>query len=714
MTKGNSRRGSRADESGVRDAGRDGARPAPAAPEFLTLRELCAELSVTPATGRNWVRLGRISPENGRFSRAAAEKLKSELRAEGRKLRSRRNKSLVTGRVRYASYLPAESRNAAPAARILTLIRKEGVELTPDVLRTVLLGAALNLVLAAAAARSGAAAAPSAPGPAPLALYLDGRLDTGGFARLLAPLAPDDREAAKAFAAKHHALFAQTFFPEKNADTLGFLYISLQSLDRRKARGIYYTPAEAARRAVRALTDGESGPDGIVLDPCCGTGNFLLQLPDEVPFDRVYGNDLDPLAVCLARIGLALKYDDVPPETAEARFTVADFLTAPALPPGTARIVGNPPWGGDFAPDAEKFLRRNFFCGRRRGRLESFELFVEAALAKLPEGGILSFIVPESILTVKAHRPVRELIMKHGRVREAVFLGEAFGGVQCPSVILKIEKTSRGFGTKGLRVERPGGSFVVGTDRPETAECFSFGLDDGEYGVVRQMERAGTPLLGESCDFAMGIVTGNNREVLTAEPVSEKSEPVVPGTDVARYGYRTGRYHLEFVPGRFQQCPPPEVFRRPEKLIYRFIGSQPAFAYDGRGVLTLNSANLLLPRAGTDIFFVLAVLNSRPARFYFSRRFGSRKVLRSHLEAVPFPPASPAERAGIRALALLLTDPACLREGSPAAREREELARGREISRSETYELIDRQIAALYGLGAERYERIRRDIPEGL
>ncbi len=46
-----------------------------------------------------------------------------------------------------------------------------------------------------------------------------------------------------------------------------------------------------------------------IFDPCCGTGNFILQLPPEIAFDNVYGNDIDAMSVYIARLNYALKYD---------------------------------------------------------------------------------------------------------------------------------------------------------------------------------------------------------------------------------------------------------------------------------------------------------------------------------------------------------------------------------------------------------------------
>ena len=35
--------------------------------------------------------------------------------------------------------------------------------------------------------------------------------------------------------------------------------------------------------------------------------------------------------------------------------------------------------------------------------------------------------------------------------------------------------------------------------------------------------------------------------------------------------------------------------------------------------------------------YIMAILNSRVAQFYFKKRFNSVKVLRSHIEQIPIP-----------------------------------------------------------------------------
>ncbi|SES84901.1 TaqI-like C-terminal specificity domain-containing protein, partial [Anaerobranca gottschalkii] len=88
---------------------------------------------------------------------------------------------------------------------------------------------------------------------------------------------------------------------------------------------------------------------------------------------------------------------------------------------------------------------------------------------------------------------------------------------------------------------------------------------------------------------------------------------------------------------KFQQIAPIQYYKEPEKLVYRFISNRLTFAYDDTKTLTLNSANILIPKSTFNIKYILALLNSAPLQFYFENTFSSFKVLRHHIEAFPIP-----------------------------------------------------------------------------
>ena len=85
--------------------------------ELISLSALCTELSISIATGRNWVKLGKIVPayvEKNRcyFESTYVKKLKQDIESGANTaLKSRRNKTYVSGNSLYHSYVSETSEN---------------------------------------------------------------------------------------------------------------------------------------------------------------------------------------------------------------------------------------------------------------------------------------------------------------------------------------------------------------------------------------------------------------------------------------------------------------------------------------------------------------------------------------------------------------------------------------------------------------------------
>ncbi len=113
---------------------------------------------------------------------------------------------------------------------------------------------------------------------------------------------------------------------------------------------------------------------------------------------------------------------------------------------------------------------------------------------------------------------------------------------------------------------------------------------------------------------------------------------VLRGSDLCRFRFNQTSNYIIFKPDLFQQIAPTKYYRAPEKLLYRFICNQLVFAYDDKQTLSLNSCNVLIPQIeGLSVKYILAILNSRIAQYYFKKTFNSIKILKSHIEQIPIP-----------------------------------------------------------------------------
>lgn len=641
--------------------------------KLYTLKEACELLSISTATGRNWIKSGRLVPcevqgNAPRFSEADLMTLSQALSSgDLPQLKGRRNKSHISGKHTYNAYISKTSENHEALKQLLAALDTKDIALNETILLCLLRDCAEKLMTASGITLSECHS-----------ILLSDLISTEEFQH---------------FQLMHPSLceISYTYLPEE--DTLGFLYLSLCNLQTRKSSGSYYTPAWLAKRLVETHLP-QLAANQTILDPSCGTGMFLLQLPKHIPLSNLFGNDLNPVSVALTRINLAIKYQvSTMQETDLLRknITVSDFLQADSLSRRFFDVIlGNPPWGARLSAKEKENYRRHFSCATGSSP-ETFDLFIEQSLNRLSENSLLSFVLPESVLSVKAHTPVRKLLLEKTAVLSVEYLGEVFEQVHCPSILLTVTATTKRPFFKNVAVYTKERTFSTDVDRIYTHNSFAFSLNDEEYALLQKITTCPNhTTLVDNAVFALGIVTGNNTALLSKEP-TPGLEPVIKGTDISKYHINSHSGYLKFQPEQFQQTAPKSCYRAREKLFYRFINKQLIFAYDDTGLLSLNSCNILIPQIeGLSIKYILAVLNSSVAQFVFEKKFHSVKVLRSHLEQIPIPLADKGTQEEIVALVEQLMQ-------LP-----EDAAKYKEI-----FSLLDKQIAALFGLTTEEYEIIR-------
>ena len=598
--------------------------------KHLSLSELCDELSISLATGKNWIKLGKLVPcstegKNPFFTEEYVTSLKKELMdGNNGALKSRRNKKYVSGNSIYKSYVSKNSDAVKSVQTVLTTASESDIELSESLIGYLLAECATQLVGYCLNRRV-----------VHLYDYLNDKTVLGIYSELVSDLI-DTESTAQEFISNNPELFSSLYTYEANEDILGLLYISLKNLNNRKATGSYYTPTEIVNKLIQRLEENHSLLTKRIIDPCCGTGNFLLQLPQDLKVENIHGSDIDETSVKIARINIALKYNVTSIEILYRNFQVRNYLFE-ASDDKYDIVIGNPPWGFDFSEHEKLSLKAKYYSANGK-TVESYDVFIEQSIRELNQDGVLSFVLPEAILNVRAHTPLREFLIQNASIEYLEMLGNTFDKVQCPCIILQIAKSRKGLNTNGMRVNDGQREFTITQTRTVSAELFSFQSTDEEYEIIEKLNSLTnkTFIAGHGI-FALGIVTGNNKEYIT-HTKDEMNEMVLKGSDVFKYCYIKSDNYIKFIPESFQQVAPTEYYRAKEKLLYRFICDQLVFAYDNNQTLSLNSCNILIPTFDNlSIKYVMAVLNSSIAQFFFKKIFNSVKVLRSHIEQIPIP-----------------------------------------------------------------------------
>lgn len=413
-------------------------------------------------------------------------------------------------------------------------------------------------------------------------------------------------------------------------DVLGFIYQSLITEGERNITGQYYTCKDVVKYIV---DDKVLSSDETFLDPCCGSGAFLMAVKTNNP-SNLYGFDINPIAVMIASANLLIKYKD---KEFCPHIYCLDFLNKDLsgldyqneLPQKFDNIYTNPPWGSD----KKGLYTKNYPSIKSKERAS---MVIVESLKRLKDNGTLYFLLPTSLLKIKAHNDIRKYILSNTTIHQIDIYKDRFDGVFTDyfSIKLSNQKTNE----QSYAVTSDNGSSIVALLNSDytLGNIVIENLSILDKSIISKMESLCNDKLTHST-WALGIVTGDNKNKVKNE-MSEGLEPIYTGKDVKPFKLQDESSYILFDTKNFQQCAKEEYFRAPEKLIYRFISKYPIVAYDNKQCLCINSANILIPSIDTiSIKSVSALLNSTLYRYYYSLKFSDIKVLKSNLQKLPFP-----------------------------------------------------------------------------
>ena len=162
-------------------------------------------------------------------------------------------------------------------------------------------------------------------------------------------------------------------------------------------------------------------------------------------------------------------------------------------------------------------------------------------------------------------------------------------------------------------------------------------LNHIDIAIIEKVERVKGADLSESI-FGLGVVTGDNKTKLS-KVLESDMEVIYTGKEVEKYSLLQARNFIHFNRDKLQQVAPDEIYRAPEKLIYKTISKYLKIALDTSGSLTSNSANIFIPKvSGMDIYVVMGILNSDLYSYLHYKIFGGvNKIARENLMALPLP-----------------------------------------------------------------------------
>ena len=202
-------------------------------------------------------------------------------------------------------------------------------------------------------------------------------------------------------------------------------YVRNADDERRKELGQYFTPESVRERLADALFGRAGAPvsETAVLDPACGTGEFLLTVSERVDSPELVGWELDEEVAEVAREVVS-----------EARIETTDALREEPERDFDV-VIGNPPYF-EFDPDDDL---RERYEESVYGRVNIYSLFIQKGIEVLRDGGYLAYVVPPSVKNGAYFSAVREYLLEETEVIHLSTLDDAhlfYGANQTPMLMI--------------------------------------------------------------------------------------------------------------------------------------------------------------------------------------------------------------------------------------------------------------------------------------
>ena len=263
-------------------------------------------------------------------------------------------------------------------------------------------------------------------------------------------------------------------------DIIAKFYEKIVPHSQRKTTGEFFTPIQIVDYILKSVgyTAQQDIENKKLIDLSCGSGSFLIRavnilleklrkqtkskkLLELTPKEaeeiinkvkkRIYGIDINPVACVLCHINLYFTLFGLFKIIVEKNkdYTIPEFNI---LNKNTLQynfkdkydyVVGNPPYLFIRAiPQNHRKLIERLPLETNKGQYDFYQLFTEIGIIILEEGGILGYIVPDSLLALSNRKIIRNYIYHSTKIKEICDLGLGFKEPVVSNVIIVLQKDS--------------------------------------------------------------------------------------------------------------------------------------------------------------------------------------------------------------------------------------------------------------------------------
>lgn len=433
---------------------------------------------------------------------------------------------------------------------------------------------------------------------------------------------------------------------------------------KQESLSVYYTPLWLIEYIISNTLPNLSYSDTIkILEPSCGCGMFITYLFDylykkfkiETEEDDlniikkitkiIYGYDIDKEAIGYLKIVISFKIVKILKYLPKIKLNIYNLnylLDNNINNEKFDFVVGNPPYLENRKINKyynKDILKKAFRSAK--GRFDIYSLFIEKSLMLLKEGGILSFVVPSSLLGNNNFTEIRKIILEKTKIVQITNLGSSiFDNVDNSMITIILKKEIKCndrhiIKCKNISSKRNKEIEIKCNDYRYIPQRFYeynlnnvFDIDSDErvFNLREKLYRKYNRL-NDICEIVSGVATGNIRKKLLTNKKCRFAHKVLEGKNIEDYYNEwSGLYIIDDKSIIDRKNGEYATFMRKEfitneKILIRQTADRFICTIDENGYYLLNTLYSLIIRKeyhkDVDIKYILALLNSKLYSFLY-------------------------------------------------------------------------------------------------
>ena len=290
-------------------------------------------------------------------------------------------------------------------------------------------------------------------------------------------------------------------------------------------------------------------------------------------------------------------------------------------------VIGNPPYVlCQPSNTSENILKHYRGFKVASYKIDLFHLFFEKGIIFLKQGGVLGYITPNTYLTNKYIKPLREFILYNTTINCLVHNDErVFNAASVENSIIILSKYKKN-DNEIIILKSMNGLFQIidmknQNDWINNPNCVFNIKSDYNLNIQQCVT------LGEICKTYFGIQAFDKKSVISDKRLNKHFLEIIDGGDIFPYSYAIPSKYFHYIKSNIKSGGDWDVYKR-DRIVIRQIGQIPIVGMCKKNILASNTLYSIYPKTTEfHLNYIFGLLTSNVIKHYWVSHYSDNKQL---------------------------------------------------------------------------------------